>query len=148
MRGRVFIKRQQYAAQVDDLFPVELERGYGGAPCRCETEDFEVIITPGEMFGPAMFAWMKERREFGGQRVTCLDLGMFMIVAALTSEGEITLNGWAAAFARHYVFKSKGMRRITGLAQAVFASPVGARAHQTPERRAAEWFSHTQAPAG
>lgn len=51
----------KHAAQVDDAFAVELQRGDGGASGRRETQDERTVLVPAEMLIPVLLTRMKER---------------------------------------------------------------------------------------
>lgn len=109
MLWRMFVKSEQHAAQIDDFLAVELQRGHCGAPGRSESDDLQIIGAPGEMLTPLLATWMKQGKEFPGERIARPGLCMFVIVAALTGERQVARGRPPAALFRHNVFEGEGM---------------------------------------
>lgn len=109
----MLVESYQHAAQVDDLFAIELQCHDRSTSGRGDADDLQVIITPGEVRKPMMPARVKQRHDAARERIAGLDLDVLMVVATLTSEGEILRDGSAATMAGNNVLDGERVRRVT-----------------------------------
>lgn len=69
-----------------DLISIELQGERRRASGGREAHNLSVVVAPSEVIGPLLPAGMKQRRQFVCQRIAGFQLGVFVIVAALTRQ--------------------------------------------------------------
>ena len=99
-----------------------------------ETNNLGEILTPPEVFTPALLAWMKQWGHEATDGVARHDPRSLMTVTTLARQGEIVVLRHTACLAGNNVVNGEGLRRIFGLAPAVFTTRCSTRYHQTPQR--------------
>jgi hypothetical protein len=97
-----------------------------------ETNNLGEILTPPEVFPPALLARMKQWGHEATDGVTRYNPRGLMPVTTLARQGEIVVLRHTACLAGNNVVNGEGLRRIFGLATAIFTTRRSTRGHQTP----------------
>ena len=105
------------------------------SPRWCETNNLGEILTPPEVFTPALLTRMKQWGHEATDGVTCHGPRGLMTVTTLARQGKIVVLRQTACLARNNMVNGEGLRRIFGLATAIFTTRRGTHYHQTSQRR-------------
>jgi hypothetical protein len=100
-----------------------------------ETNNLSAILTPPEVFTPALLARMKQWGHEATEGVTRHGPHGLMTVTTLARQGKIVVLRQTACLAGNNMVNREGLRRIFGLATAIFTTGRSTRCHQTPQRR-------------
>ncbi len=119
---RVSVNRHQGTAQIHEWWTIHLQQSDSGAACGSKSADHQPVITPGEMFRPAMLARMKEVCNRPCLRINRNGFRGFVSVAALTGEGEISGGSRAVQRARQDMLNREALGGIRFLALAILAA--------------------------
>jgi hypothetical protein len=85
----MFTNRIKHTTQIDQSWTIELKRGDGGSSRWRQAEYESEVIVPGKMFFPAVLARMKQRRECSSDGIWYSSACGLMLVAAVTTEGQL-----------------------------------------------------------
>jgi hypothetical protein len=129
----MFANEQQELALVHDAFAIQVQLRNRSAANRGETDHHCVVIAPGEMLVPIVFARMKERDCFPAERVNGGGLVVLEIVTALASSREVIRAAFATSGQRDDVLIGESVRAVIFLADAVFAATLRALFDQQPQ---------------
>ena len=102
--------RDEQFAQVDELNSIESQRFNRGPSGSRNTHDLEVVGCPCEVVRPLLPPWMEQRHELAGDGIVAFDLGVFVIVTALTRQSEICRGCLAASAFGDDVFDGERLR--------------------------------------
>lgn len=94
---RVLTSQAKQATQICHAFAIQMELFHRRAANRRNADNSSVIVTPGEMFGPAMLTWIVEWHGFTGHGVRRMRACVFPVVAPLARQGQIEFCRSAAA---------------------------------------------------
>lgn len=80
--GRVKTSQEQNPSEVDQRFPIDVDRCYSGAAARGDADNQCEIVTPREMVAPRLTAGVKQGYDLASFGIYCLGLLRFVSVAA------------------------------------------------------------------
>src|SRR6185295_18803462 len=129
-------------SQVDEPGTVELKDLRRGSASTCQANDSCEVVAPDEVVAPFVAPWMEERNDLPGHRIDPFGLGVFVVVAALTGEGEIVQALSSPGLKRDDVLHREGLCGEAFLTAAVFADSARAGADPLPPRPRAA-FRHS-----
>ena len=89
-----------------------------------QANDGGEIFVPGEMLVPSLLSGIVQRDDCSGNRITSMRVIIFVIVAALTGQGQILRLACSAFAFRQEVFDRQPLKRTSCLPEAVLAAPT------------------------
>ncbi len=112
----------QHSTQIDQRWPVQLQRSHGCSTRFRDAFDVRGVFVPTEMLRPLLPPRMKQRHDFSTQRIGSSELDCFVTVAPGAGIRQVIQQRGAAQSARDDVLHDKWRVREALLALAIFAA--------------------------
>lgn len=106
---------------MNDAGAIQIKLSDGSAAYGGETDETQVVRTPGKMLVPGILAWVKERRLLargGIKRVRFIVLGT---ITTLTGQSQVVCGACATSTFRNDMFDGVQLGRAKFWAEAIFA---------------------------
>ena len=132
----------EQVTQVDDTLTIQIQFPNGRTACRRQTNEIKMVRTPGEMHGPVVLSWMKERHPSPRRRIEGARFAGFGTITTLTSQSEVVFGALAALTFRYDMFDGMQLRGAEFRADAIFAITQCALPDQSSQFGWNALFSH------